>query len=292
LISPRAGLIVWTASADFEVAFDAPVDDPRYGQFTHAWADAVKTKPNASIASVRLQLLDAAKQFCRDLALKHHACTSLTPGIFAIEAIWQLPISGVLGTREPWESLSGRNIEFVIEELQNDSGRSAEVSIALRDMYGQDRTDFTSGEPMKLKIQTDLEGHLTLFALAGDNQLIRIFPLNSEDQERDWVEPRLQNVFENFQAKGSPANYKLVALVTKERLDQNERITRGGADWGDTPPKRPGSQALPVLPAPPASAAVADLLTQIINREGSGGGDFGRWGFAVAKLKIVEQLGR
>lgn len=319
IIAPRPGLVVWTAAQDYEVAFDAPIDQPQYGHFTDAWLRAIRRGPDTTVASVLAFVEVEASAYCEQLKRQRSACTSLKPRLFAIDPVLNQPILTVLRTRPSdlgadqtkWH----RNIAAVFEAAQQvaslpaacgqtrlardlaprpDGGSPAGpcMTASLLDAFYSPASSFVPDSPVWLEVRSGINGYLTVFALDDRDRLRRIFPANPDRPEDSKVGSDRVNSFPGFEIHGPVGAYQLVALVTEKPLDIRSSLTRGGASWGTEPPRRPERPQDDSEGTMPAGESIGGLLAQLLAGEGSNGGDVGDWTYTVVGYRVEDPKDR
>jgi hypothetical protein len=322
IIAPRPGLVVWTAAAEYEVAFDAPIDKPKYGHFTDAWIRAIRQGPNTTVTEVLSSVRQEARKYCEQLRRERSACTSLTPQLFAIEPVYHQPILASLRVRPSDlgadEADWHRNIAAVLEATQQLASapaacgqtRSARdlaprpddgspsgpagscITATLLDAYHSPASSFVPDSPAILEVRSRFEGYLTVFTLDERDRLRRIFPADPDRPEDSKVESKRNNSFPGFEIYGPAGAHQLVVLVTQKPLDIRSSLTRGGVKWGTEPPRRPEQPQDDSEGTMPAGESIGGLLSQLLAGEGSNGGDIGDSAYTVVGYRVEDPKDR
>lgn len=219
--SGNPGLTVWMASSEGEMAFDAPKDSPRYGQFTRAWINQVNANVSLSEAIDALRM--EAKRYCASLG--QSLCASLTP---------QLHTDVLNKSRTVLESIYVRP-RLVPEAIQASIASLPNSTIAINALLrvvanGKLLNEYTNGyvgSTARLEVTSDGAGYLHRYVLQSGG-LKRLCLLNASNEVQ--CAPKIAaGETRREQIKLTASGPALLMIVVTERpfSDQTEQKTRG-----------------------------------------------------------------
>lgn len=216
-IAPRPGLSVWMAASPYQLAFDEPDVNPRFGHFTNRWIDMVRNRGGLPNDVIVAQLRQASSAYCESLGEKCSA--GLTPALWAYPAMMKSGLKdGLMRKGAPDQALAEAAVDSTWTSLESASdvlgGEIFEVAAELSDM-GRRVQELRVNATPRLRVRSSHSGYLTVFAIKDGRPQV-LLPTTPTESIRMPAEKWRD--FEAFRAAGPAGPGRVVAVVTEQPL--------------------------------------------------------------------------